>query len=173
MRVDVVSEGAWNVASNASWAVPETFSSAWRRSFTVTVAPNNLSASRSGIMEVTTPEGLSACFLSPRPAIRMNNGRRTAFRPERRRIKWLRTHARRGRHFNLMKYATGLTCSSPAEALPGLRSGKRMAATADLYLNGPLIRRPLTWSILWSVPGSGNVDARSSHGNKGENGGGF
>lgn len=59
VRIDVVCEGAWNVASHASWAVPETLSGHGDGSFTVTAAPNNSPASRSGSMEVATPEGLT------------------------------------------------------------------------------------------------------------------
>ena len=58
VRIDVVSEGGWNVASNASWATPETFSGHGNGSFTVAFSPNNSSVSRSGSIEVATPEGL-------------------------------------------------------------------------------------------------------------------
>lgn len=139
MRVDVVSEGAWNVASNASWAVPETFSGHGDGSFTVTAAPNNSSASRSGIMEVTTPEGLVRLLSitqAGNPYEQWKKDRFPAGTPE---DQMAPDACPAGDGIsNLMKYATGLDPLKPCGSVTRLTVREKDGGDSRLVLEWPV-----------------------------------
>ena len=139
VRVDVVSEGAWNVASNASWAVPETFSGHGDGSFTVTAAPNNSSASRSGIMEVTTPEGLVRLLSitqAGNPYEQWKKDRFPAGTPE---DQMAPDACPAGDGIsNLMKYATGLDPLKPCGSVTRLTVREKDGGDSRLVLEWPV-----------------------------------
>ena len=139
VRIDVVSEGAWNVASSLSWATPETLSGHGDGSFTVTVAPNNSPASRSSSIEVTTPEGLTRLLSITQSGSPYDQWKKDSFPAGTPEDQMAPDACPAGDGIcNLMKYATGLDPLKPCGSVTRLTVMKKEDGDSHLVLEWPV-----------------------------------
>lgn len=139
VRIDVVSEDAWNVASNVSWAVPETLSGHEDGSFTVTAAPNNSSASRNGSMQVTTPEGLTRLLSITQAGSPYDQWKKDRFPAGTPEDQMAPDACPAGDGIsNLVKYATGLDPLKPCGSVTRLTVREKEDGDSRLVLEWPV-----------------------------------